>query len=468
MRLTDRASSRIREIDEETNAHTHGDPSPSRDTDEIPGRAVDRVTAALRRDIYCGRLPVHVLHPSSKTVCSRYATSYRTLKKAMQRLCNEGVLSALQRGFRIPHVQPHSSGYKVVFVCRGTPQGDAVLSGINDMAFRTLEAECTKRQCRLVLCLYYFDAHNRVVFRTPHRDRHDIAKEANVLGFCALVRGPADRHEEALRILSHTGKRIAILDITGGWHRPWFLRKAHIRTFTVATSARCGMDTARFFLSQGHTRIAYLSPFHKAHWSKKRLSGLQKVYRDAGVSHGVKAFCIENPPIIHTFFEEKASTQSNYDACTRFYHRWRRRLPQAYTCLLDEWFLKTLPQKILPQGEFLRGLQTLFDAARSDTRITAWVAANDQVALYALQYLHTHAIACPHTVSLCGFDDTHDASLKALTSYNFNIQETARLLFVFLASGSLLPAHRSARPIEISGMITERETTRILPDPSQG
>ncbi len=113
-------------------------------------------------------------------------------------------------------------------------------------------------------------------------------------------------------------------------------------------------------------------------------------------------------------------------------------------------------------------LTPLFDQALQDPEITAWVGSSDVHALDALDYLRRKHIAVPGEISVIGFDDVIDASVKNLTSYNFNSQAViqAMIRHIFNRPGHL--KQTEPQIVEIEGFLVERRTTCKFPDKPRG
>jgi DNA-binding LacI/PurR family transcriptional regulator len=63
---------------------------------------------------------------------------------------------------------------------------------------------------------------------------------------------------------------------------------------------------------------------------------------------------------------------------------------------------------------------------------TAWVCANDRLALETIDFLTWNKIPVPGQISVMGFDDTVEAYNKNLTTYNFHLEEAAYKMISYI------------------------------------
>jgi DNA-binding LacI/PurR family transcriptional regulator len=105
-------------------------------------------------------------------------------------------------------------------------------------------------------------------------------------------------------------------------------------------------------------------------------------------------------------------------------------------------------------------MQQLCEQALQHHDATAWVAANDECALYCQAFCRRRAITLPTQLSLVSFNDSLESFYTGLSSYNFNAEAVMRSLVDFIISP---PARRRLRrqiiDTCIEGFVTVRETT---------
>jgi len=107
-------------------------------------------------------------------------------------------------------------------------------------------------------------------------------------------------------------------------------------------------------------------------------------------------------------------------------------------------------------------LEGAFAEALADRSISAWVGANDLVALECLQYLQTRGVHMPHRISVLGFDDSFEAGYHSLTSYSFNAPAAMHAMVEYLLRPvSSRAKARMAGPVVVNGWVHERATTGV-------
>lgn len=121
--------------------------------------------------------------------------------------------------------------------------------------------------------------------------------------------------------------------------------------------------------------------------------------------------------------------------------------------------LRTRLGKVKGQSSLRRGIITpLIDKALEISEATAWVAANDGVALECMDLLRKRGVRVPRELSLAGFDNTLEAFFQKVTSLDYNAPALMRSMVEHL----LAPRRAAARPplpTEVPGVIVERGTT---------
>ncbi len=91
--------------------------------------------------------------------------------------------------------------------------------------------------------------------------------------------------------------------------------------------------------------------------------------------------------------------------------------------------------------------------------ITAWVCANDAVAIDALDFLRERSVSVPGTISVVGFDNERRGMDHGLTTYDFSMRSIVDAMISFLTRPTeFLRTHRN-RSVEIGGVVVERTTT---------
>jgi DNA-binding LacI/PurR family transcriptional regulator len=91
---------------------------------------------------------------------------------------------------------------------------------------------------------------------------------------------------------------------------------------------------------------------------------------------------------------------------------------------------------------------------------TAWVGANDDVALQCLDYLQLADCRVPEAISVLGFDNSPESTVRGLTTYNINAGAFVHAMVNHVLDPRLDPWDPLRDPpVEIEGYVTERATT---------
>ncbi|MBD3343746.1 MAG: GntR family transcriptional regulator [Chitinivibrionales bacterium] len=425
----------------------------------ISHTAWQRVCYQVKNDILTGSLSAASPLPSMKELQTRYATSFRTLKKALYELYIEDFLVLNKKHYSIRQITAQKSGQRVVFIALADIQERLAMGSLAEDYLRHLEIECSRSNIGIDI-VGHKAGDADFSFIKPGAGAIKFADEEAVVGYLFPISAQTAGMEHVFRFLAHVRKPVALLDFTGGWQLPAYLCKENVRLFSSAVSPRSGRQVARYLLSRGHRNIAYISPFHKSLWSQNRLKGIREIYAQAGIDNSVLSFTQDNPPRYFRFYFEDETKGYSLERLLASYNAWKKDVPLHIRQKTDQLFGFQLPERIIPLAEMQHTISPLFKKAIAKKECTAWVVANDDIALWALEYLQQKNIKVPNTVSIVGFDDTHAAMNQGLTSYNFNMNAIAHAMLGFVLNKRSLSKGHSHRAIEFEGMIIERQTVR--------
>lgn len=411
-----------------------------------PGPKWRRVRAALDKDIVQGVYRAGAEMPPPKELSVRYGVCYRTLKRALDSLVESGDIVPSRRTYRVPAFSTAQHTNTVVLF--GGPATSAQLepSSRSLQFLRMLQQECARSAVRL----------------TTQPIDESIAylqKGSPVLGSMVWASGMGrEPLARVLESLVHRRVPVSVFDDVGGF-RPPGAAANRFKVFTVANSQEPGRRAGRYLLNLGHRTIAYVSPFHQDGWSRRRLQGLRQAFESTGLPDGVRSFVLENSPYRAPLMGRIVVVQRALESLLARDSLLRSQ-PLGHSALVRT--AETLHAQLI---SFRRRatrdrLGSLLTSAISDTGITAWVAANDRIAVDCIELLEEHGRQVPRDVSVMGFDDGMDALLNSLTSYNFNASAVMHaMLDYILAYGSRRRSTRAKRPVEVEGFVTERGTT---------
>lgn len=419
-----------------------------------------KVKDQLQKDILNNVFRTGVPLPSLKELQVRYGVSYPTIKKALEALYHEHLVVPHHRGYVVPAAGGRKTGESILLLCPGNRKGEFPANAINETFLRTVGTECARKQLTLVSTAYFI-AEDKLMFSSVTRGVfEDINELGDFFGFMVLIMESTTRPEPTtiLHYLRRFHKPMAVFDQLGEWKLSQYYQQPHaIKFFEVSTSRHCGRIAGRFLLEKGHTSVAFLSPYHRSLWSLKRLTGLDSIFKKAGHVQGVTAYTLDQSvDITRHQSSELLARRYRIDAVLEAFDRWTEDAdPLALSRI--EPIMQSLRGYTLPNIEFTRRLRVLFDRALAEGSHTAWVTANDNVAVEAMRYLIEKNIAPP---SLMGFDNTYSSIWYGITSYDFNIPALVHNMLDFV----LTPNHTKwerKQPVQIDGLIVERHSTHL-------
>jgi DNA-binding FadR family transcriptional regulator len=425
---------------------------------------------ALENDIHNGVHPAGGMLPSIKELCVQYHAGYRPMKQALEALQVHGSVLPEKRGYRIRELESLHYRNRIVLLARGDHLGNlAVTSPRMHEHLRALERECARHHLRLEVYTYDFRENGLYPAERWLEVSHNERSRAKVLG-CIVwsTNMSAVGLRTMVRHLAGFERPISVFDEGGAMIAPSISLppSSPTRVFTMAGSPSATRSVGRFLLRLGHRKIAYISPFGSALWSRNRLRGLRHAYRVAGFGSAVKSFVSDRdedgseapaPEFVSATLQsimERLSDEAGHLAAHGPLARALKRLRWRLAATVREEF----------RNESLAALLRRARNEAPDT--TAWVGANDYVAGECLHFLRSEGIRVPEQISVVGLDDALEAHLHKLTSYNFNGEAVMRAMV-----GHILDPYRTARdparydPMEMEGYVVVRESTQSIDSP---
>lgn len=382
--------------------------------------------------------------PTSGELCASLSVTAPTLRKAMARLVAAGLVEPLARGWRAAPASRGPTGMAVALLRTCAPDGSFPGESDREAFFRhALELEGARRGIRIEA---WGLAEGDRLFRSgrPWEDR----LPAEIHGAVVSLWHFPDPAGIFARIRSWNLPLALWDERSQGGVRPTFPR---CRWFQSAHAASSGALVGRHLLDLEHRGIAYLSPFHGAAWSRRRLEGLAKTC-SASLSP-VKLS-------VHTRDDRWDPSQYTPDA---------EAVRSLFTGLpLPGW--ETNPsrfeeivekgQALLREREILHHLEGLFTSVLEDRSLTAWVGANDDIALLAGHWLAGKGVRIGRDLSLAGFDNSTRAQASGLTTVSFLEEDLAAGMIAFL----LDPGRwRSNGAVTLEGSLVARTSTSRAP-----
>lgn len=429
-----------------------------------------RVRARLARDLSTSADGERLETFTTKELCRRYSVTYRTMRKALRSLAAEGLLEEVGRGYRPPSPAPRSSvSSRIMLILRGHDGGGALMATERTgVVMREVERRCNEAGVELdIRCLHYRGTTVEIPQPLEEELSPSGARGGVVLGYVLLTGAlPGVTVRTLVRRMHATGRPFGVVDeahvvqpLPGG------MSPERARFFTLGLGEQCGQDMAQFLLRHGHRRIAFFSFFHGASWSGNRLAGFRRTFACAGSPHGVELYAC-NRTIADTY--DSGLTQRVMKALQAF-------IPSMHVLYRGDFFGdRTLRfpfshiQTMLSLANMRKEAYRLFARAIEDTSLTAWIGSSDSMALLALDFLLKRGMRVPDDISVVGFDDTTEAFVERLTSYNFNGPAIARAIVTHILSPSRRPQQRGIAVRELEGFVARRRSSGCARTASAG
>lgn len=418
----------------------------------------EKIKALIKKDILCGRYSPGIPLPSCKEMQSIYRISFPTIKRALKALASEDIIKVHKKGYIVPLLTMNTRTARVVALGCGWEDAKIWTDYQDKEYFRLLESACIQSKVALDVVVYFRQNGQLCFIHSATRQPYNL-KNDSILGIAYIVANLELKPEEVLAELTLLKKPIAILDVVGGWNIPAFsFANRYLQFFTATTSLQPARQAAKYLLSHGHTTIAYISPFHKALWSKRRLQGVNQIYIDAGHPGGVVPFC-QNKYAYQWDYLQHLEKQEDILAFIDEYNRWKE---YAHSKLFRKFgnisysISKYLTQQNCASGEIFQKMTPLFANALKNKDITAWLMANDYSATLAIDYLKEQKIKVPEEMSVIAFDNSIEAMEYQLTSFDFNNNAIMNLMLRYILSPSSLPLSERNKVMEVDGMLVER------------
>ena len=363
----------------------------------------ERLERLLLEDWKSGRISADAPLPSMKELCENYGTSVGSMRRTLEKLQADGILSRKGRGrFYFGSgfgAQPQSHSKEILLVMRANPTGDFYCLVDRELEFmQMVYTESHKRNLRVKVLGY-----NEELSKFLDPAGHEIAPDSLRDYFGAIISTMLIFNTNKLfSLFSHTRFPISVW-----WEHPLekipraLKKEKRYAFFNLAFGEFPGRAVGRFLREKGCLHVAYISPYHLSSWSIDRLNGLKK--------SGLQVF--------EAVDDEHASP---YD----FRDKTREEFEQILARLIAD----------IP-------------------KVDAWVLVNDEVGLALHRmFMRGELSRPPYVVS---FDNTTDSYRIRLDSFRFNLDTLAeQSVFHIVSPGVTLYKKDDFR--ELSGSVVEK------------
>lgn len=449
-------------------------PGPKGEEEQLSIRHVEKwkkVESNIAQDLFCRALDVLQPLPSIQELRHRYGASYPVLKKALFSLEDQGILTSFKKTYK-PNLFLRSGHITKILVLlpiepdRINPAAIDFKEKGFDISPRGVsflkELENIKFSQNLTFDIWgYYYKNNSAVYIGPDLTICSLQEKIeSYYGICMI------KSTQFTPVFSSTHFQfsehsipMAILDEDGSMSKSLVRGKnKNIRFFPIALSDLAGQKIGKFLLELGHREIAYISPWYKEEWTINRHLGLSKAFALAQGSANVHLF-VDNrypAPVIQL---ENLKLDESISQLPSI-----QKIISTHTFLSEEqanviafevgrtFNLAIINQRI---GIFL---QPLFEQALANPAITAWVCADDVMAVLALRFLRKKGVAIPQKISVVGFEDIPEAHSSGLTTFNYDVRGITQNMVAYI-SNPMLFSEEKGHSIEKNGFLVIRGST---------
>ena len=424
-----------------------------------------RLAQTIKKHLYDGRYYSKEKSISIKELTQSYGTCYRTMRKALDYLIEDGVITQHKQGVLQNLRSASHTRNTIVLIVRGDHFGDPDYpSNRTRDHLRTLQTLCAHARLKLIITTCYYRGTSlcgieeiRHLITSPHH-------ATTLLGF--IVWGISIEPHYVATIIEEilrNDKPVALLDETGNIPLTHHCRRSHFfRKYPLAISACDGRIAARYLIEKGHRHIAYIGYGNHHHFSPLRLHSAINEYASAGLPDGVIPFELPHLPLLQMqdiFHNTAVATNPrSMQALGELISHMTGNAIKSFTVRERMAFELSSHLSRALRRQTLRDY--IFPLCRNVVQhreITAWLCCNDEVALDCLDFLRFEGVHVPEEISVLGFDDSFDAFTQQLSSMNFNGEGCLHACVAHILHPDPDPLSRSGE--EPAGFINERRTT---------
>lgn len=431
------------------------------DAPSTPTRPRDRwraVRDSLRRDILRGGYRADGALPTNGALSERIGVNYRTLDKAIQALCQEGLLTRHGNTYRIVTHTVSAARNTVVLIVLGNREGH--LRFVHPRAllnFHYLNSECRVRGLQLEVVTV--SPSNEVISFLNGNDTVLSGRAGTVLGFILWADFPP--RDLLLNVvythLASLAQPVAFVDESSDT-RP--LSSAHrVRFFTPTLGFEAGEAVARMLLSRGHEHVAILHSSLQAGVLQARVEGIRSVYAAAGLAGNVRMAAIAHQDVeeVHRGLSGKITELK------RLIEPLGR--PDAVGMQSPLWSLHTMVHRhaedIIRQVRLdarSEALGPMLSSLYRQEETTAWIGTTDAAAITGLEFLQSQDRKHRKAIAVVGFDNSVESMSRGLTTYDFNGRSLAASALNYVLNPGAF--HHEPNPMVVPGFVVERRSTR--------
>jgi DNA-binding LacI/PurR family transcriptional regulator len=420
------------------------------------------------------------------------------MRKILRSMVVDGVVQLRGKTYLLQNTVTRSHRPRIVFITfriQIVPR-----SAINQGQYQILslfENECFRRELspEIVEVDFYNPVETRKALAGPAINKPALGYVYDLLWYGGEVFRQSNL--ELLERLALLKRPVAILDEVGNLQLPaQFTENPLMQIFRIE-GKKAGSRIARFLLDMGHREVAYVSSQHTHEYSHLRFDGVLEQFSNAGfgdrvrlvVSNGIDNSLaqlldlsgFDDALIRKVIAVDRTESQAKdqYQALVE-YRKNRTGYPYspdeiralregvagikalARSDVDKKVFNRLCIASVVAAGARLSSMACtpLFKEALTLKNVTAWICSSDGIALSALEFLHSQKVAVPAKISVTGFDNEPvEAFKERLTTFDFNAAGFIPAMLNFLLRPPRFRHLARPAPLEIEGIIIQRETT---------
>jgi DNA-binding LacI/PurR family transcriptional regulator/DNA-binding FadR family transcriptional regulator len=432
--------------------------------------------------------------PTVGELQARYGVSFRTMRKILKALADDHILNAIRKKFIVPAMQNKPYLNSVCMLWEGGNYAVKSRPYREGRIIESFQKECTVFDCSLAFLGFELDARPAVETLKPL-----LRKNEKAIGY--IIR-PITHEDSASMVkyidlllrLSLENKPIAILDELGIFSLPQPLASNRlIKVFRIADIS-AGAAVGRTLLRLGHKRVAYFSHFQSHVWSSRRSQGLVAEFEKVGFGGSVSIYTMEDPAdLVTTLLLPQGLTTQEQDSvfpglrtnaldgpaikarfgfldpvikeCRDAIQNLNTNVRELATTSRKKMHGKVYDFMMDHGMDFIQSdmmeilYRSLFEKAIADQSYSAWIAANDEIAVYALRFLKNRKKRVPEDVSVVGFDGDPIGFENGITSFDFDFYNIARQMLSFIAHPLRTTTFTKKSIVEMPGCLLHRAST---------
>lgn len=384
---------------------------PSPEQASLVRRSPSELAEMLREQIRDGLHPTGTALPSAKTLAQSWGRHPQTVARILDTLVAAGTLEKSGRSWIVARARAAASGshqHRILLVGASDDDGTLRMDSDREIEFwRDVYLEASRNG--LEISRHPWTTGSIPV--PPHTlglivSTWHVLNVQDLLRETALTRLPVCTWMEGL----------------DGRDAPGIAEHPRLFVHEVAHSKRAGQEMGQYLAKCGFRRVAWISPFREAAWSRSREDGLREALESAGrecASFGIEAL---------SEWDFLAPAWSDPEL-------WNTVPPDAIDAITDGRSrpVVAMAAKQLGLGRLARALAASMEDAFA-WKPDAWVACNDLTATLAREWLVRKGVWDPHATALAGFDDSSEALRQDLTSYRFDTASMSRSMVLQILS----------------------------------